>query len=201
MSTPTLILLAAGLSTRMQGADKLLRLVGDMPLLRRQALAALATRAPVIVTLTADRPERRRVIADLPLTLVDVADAAEGMGNSIAAGVRAARDGPVMILPADMPGLTGEALRTFLDDAGVAPDRIWRAMDASGTPGHPVYFPSRLRKDLVALTGDAGAKLALAGERVMFAGLPGDAATRDLDTPEAWDAFERDQVSNKTPAS
>jgi len=193
MSDLTIIIPAAGMSTRMRGRDKLLMAVDGQPLLRRQASFAAATGCPVTVVVPQANTPRHKALHDLGVRILEVADPRLGMGASIAAAARATPPGRLLILPADMPGLTTPMLQTFIEDASVAPDKVWRAMDAQGTPGHPVLFPVRLFDALGHLTGDQGARDLLRDEQVMLAGLPGNAATLDLDTPEAWAAFRETQ--------
>lgn len=190
-----LLLLAAGASSRMRGADKLLEPVEDMPLLRRQATRAVATGAPVFVAISPDHPARHTALDGLNLTLVPVTRAAEGMGRSIACGVRAlpAQCTGVAILPADMPEITTADLRQVLTQARAAPHRIHRATSKTGTPGHPVVFPATLFGALSQLSGDTGAKPVLAGQQIVQIPLPGDHAITDLDTPEAWAAWRSRQ--------
>ena len=187
----TIVIPAAGASSRMRGRDKLLMDVGGEPLLRRQVRAALGTGYPVIVALPAAHQARHRMVADLPVRIADVRDAAAGMGTSIAQGVRLAGSGRIMIVPADMPNLGTSELSALIDAASAAPLQIWRGMDAAGTPGHPVIFPSAFYDRLTCLSGDDGARTVLKDEHVMLAALPGDTAVLDLDTPEAWDAFRQ----------
>lgn len=177
----------------MRGTDKLLEPVAGQPLLRHQARTALATGAPVIVTLPPDRPERAAALADLPVTPVIVPDPSEGLAASLRAGVAALPDtaAAVMVLLADLPDLTTSDLalmiRTFRDDAA-AP--ILRATAADGTPGHPVILPRRHFRALLALAGDDGARALLRGAPdLRHIALPGTRATTDLDTPEAWAAW------------
>ncbi|WP_412506377.1 NTP transferase domain-containing protein, partial [Roseovarius sp. SYSU LYC5161] len=59
MADLVILLPAAGASARMEGPDKLLEPVDGMPLLRRQVLMALATGAPVLVTLPPGAAKRR----------------------------------------------------------------------------------------------------------------------------------------------
>jgi hypothetical protein len=94
MTPPAILLLAAGSSSRMRGADKLLERVDGVPLLLRQARVALAAGVPVIVTLPGDRPARTAALAGLDLVTVPVPDAALGLSASIRAGVRAAASKP-----------------------------------------------------------------------------------------------------------
>lgn len=183
-----ILLLAAGASRRMRGADKLLEPVAGEPLLRRQARAALATGAPVVATLPPGAAARRAVLEGLDLRIVEVPDAAEGMGASIRAGVAALPEGAsgVLLLLADLPELGAGDLAAMLARHAAAPGAVLRATSADGRPGHPVVFPARLFPALAALRGDAGARAVLEGAAVVPVPLPDARATTDLDTPEAW---------------
>lgn len=195
MTDCTILLPAAGASSRMRGADKLVQPVGGQPLLARQARAALATGAPVIVTLPPPdhpfSPARLAAIGGLALARLEVAGAAEGMAASIrtaVAALPAATTGLLILLP-DLPELDTEDLQRLLAAHEAAPGTICRATAEDGTPGHPVLFPARLFPALAGLHGDQGARAALAGERPLPVPLPGRRATRDLDTPEDWAAW------------
>lgn len=191
---PIIVLLAAGASSRMLGADKLLEPVDGMPLLRRQALAALATGLPVLVALPAPDAARGGALDGLAVERVPVPDAGRGMGHSIAAAARAAPDGcPIAILAADMPGLGTSEINSVTRAFRTDPDRIWRGM-SYGTPGHPVIFPARFRAELASLTGDTGARALIVREGALPVPLAGDAAILDLDTPEAWLAWRHRQA-------
>lgn len=177
----------------MRGADKLLEPVAGQPLLRHQALTALVTGAPVIVTLPPDRPDRARTLAGLPVTTLTVPDPGEGLAASIRVGVAALPDGAaaVMILLADLPDLTPSDLALMLDAFRADPAApILRATAADGTPGHPVILPRRHFPALLALSGDDGARdLLRNAPDLRRIALPGTRATTDLDTPEAWAAW------------
>jgi molybdenum cofactor cytidylyltransferase len=105
-----ILVLAAGSSSRMRGADKLVQPVKGKPILRLVAEAALASGAPVLVTLPPNAEARRAALAGLDVRIVEVPDAAQGMSRSIKAGLAAIADpGPedgLMILPSDMPGFS-----------------------------------------------------------------------------------------------
>jgi CTP:molybdopterin cytidylyltransferase MocA len=191
MTPPAILLLAAGASSRMRGADKLLEPVEGVPLVLRQARVALATGASVIVTLPLDRPLRNAALAGLELTTASVPDAALGLSASIRAGVRAAGARPVLVLLADLPEITTDDLSLLLARHAVAPDLILRATAADGTPGHPVLFPEWALPGLAELTGDNGARdlFQQHRDRMEFIALPARHAVTDLDTPEDWTAW------------
>jgi CTP:molybdopterin cytidylyltransferase MocA len=184
---------AAGAARRMRGGDKLLEVVDGRPLIARQAGFAAATGCPVLVTLAPDRPARGAALAGLAVETLIVPDAAEGMAASIRAGARwaAGRARALLILLPDLPGIGAEDLRALIAAQAAEPGAIWQATAADGTPGHPVIWPAALFPALGALAGDGGARAILAAPPALLRrlALPGDRATADLDTPEAWAAW------------
>lgn len=191
-----ILVLAAGASSRMRGQDKLLRHVGRQPLLRHVCRVALATGAPVLVTLPPSSERRRAALSGLPLRYIEIPDAAEGMSRSIIHGVAALtpKAGPqdgLMILPADMPGFTGAVLSDLIDRFRAEPDLILRGGTLDEQPGHPAIFPRDLWPELAQVTGDKGGRSVLERhrDRVRVIPLPGPMAVLDLDTPEDWAAW------------
>ena len=139
-STPTVIVLAAGRSERFLASGghthKLQARLGGIPILQRvlQAVERAGLACHVV------RP--RGVPAD-------------GMGDSIARGVRATPDSPGwLILPGDLPLIDATTLR-----------RVARALTHcpvvvpvhDGRPGHPVGFGAPCGARLLTLTGERGA--------------------------------------------
>jgi len=186
---PSILILAAGASGRMRGADKMLEIVDGVPQLRRIAQAALATGCGVWVALPGAQPARAAALAGLAATSVIVPDASAGIAASIRAGLAALPpDGAVIIVLADLPELTPGDLAAVLRAQSQTPALIIRACSAGGVPGHPVCFPPWARGALMALSGDSGARDLLAQHRghTRMLALPGDHAITDLDTPEAW---------------
>lgn len=198
-----ILVLAAGASSRMRGADKLLQPVKGRPILRLVTETALGSGAPVLVTLPPAAEARRAAVADLPVRVVEVPDAAKGMSRSIVRGVAAITEpGPedgLMILPADMPGFSAKALADLISRYRAEPDLIWRGGATDGTPGHPAIFPKDLWPELAGITGDEGGRSVLQRhkDRLRQVPLPGTMATLDLDTPEDWSAF----LGRKAPSA
>ncbi len=192
-----ILILAAGASSRMNGADKLVQPVEFTPILRRVAETALATGAPVTVTLPALAPAREAALSGLDLARIAIPDAGLGMSRSLVRGVAAIEamdpgpDDGIMILPADMPGFTTEALAGLMAHFVANPANIWRGADEDGHEGHPTIFPRDLWRELAAVSGDEGGRSIINAhrERVRIVALPGQMATLDLDTPEDWAAY------------
>jgi molybdenum cofactor cytidylyltransferase len=186
---PAILILAAGRSRRMRGADKLLEPVDGTPQLRRIAIAAISSGARVWVALPPDRPGRTTALTGLRLKQIAVADGEDGISASLRAGNAAVPDGSaLMVLLADLPEITTADLQTMMKTHGAAPGMILRATSAAGQPGHPVLFPAWSRRALQDLTGDNGARDVLQRyqSHVQNVALPDDHAVTDLDTPEDW---------------
>lgn len=195
MSGVVILLPAAGASTRMRGADKLLQEVRGQPLLRDRVDLALGTGCNVAVTLPPEAEARRAALDGLRVTLLPVPDAASGMSASLrtgAAWAMAQGASALMVLLPDLPDLTADDLSILLQANDS--ENIFRACDVHGTPGHPVILPARLLPDLTRVTGDTGARDLLRAHPVTLAPLPGSHATTDLDTPEAWAAWRAAQT-------
>lgn len=195
-----ILILAAGASSRMRGSDKLLLPIGHQPLLRHVARGALATGAPVTVTLPSGAISRREVLADLPVRIVEVPDSAMGMSRSLVRGMATVEPdaGPedgLMILPADMPGFTTAVLADLIARFRADPDLIIRGGTLDGQPGHPAIFPRDLWPKLAQVTGDEGGRSVLRQSqgRIRVIPLPDRMALLDLDTPEDWAAWRADQ--------
>lgn len=193
MTQRTVLLLAAGASRRMAGRDKLLEVVDGIPLITRQAKAAIAVADKVLVTIAPDRPDRLKALEPIQdqLVVVPVPDASSGMSASFRAASKSELSGPVMVLPCDMPELTIEHLRKVWQAYEINKERIVRGATMEGSPGHPVIFPPDLIPEFAKLTGDEGARSILKKNqpRIVKTPLPGEAAITDLDTPEAWDRW------------
>ena len=193
-----IVILAAGQSCRMRGSDKMLELVAGQPLIRHQALKAMATGQPVWVALPPDRPFRAEALDGLQIGRISVVEAALGLSHSIrAANAAVPPEWAVMFWLADLPEIETSDLILLLEANRMSPQVIVRATTQSGKMGHPVLFPPRFRADLNSLTGDEGARdilKRLAGETACVP-LAGNRALTDLDTPEDWVRWRAGQAN------
>lgn len=87
-----------------------------------------------------------------------------GMGDSIAAAVRATRDAPGwLVLPGDLPLIQAQTLVAMAR----APDEVDVLLPwVQGQRGHPVRFAARCGDALAALSGEQGAAAVVANSRV-----------------------------------
>lgn len=196
----TLILPAAGKSSRMRGADKLLEEVAGQPCLRTMALRGLKAGLAVVVTLPGSDHPRAAALAEVPVRRLPVKDADLGMAHSLRAAIAAL---PVtceaaLILPPDMPGILSEDLTGLVAEAQANPQAlVMQAATEDGTPGHPVLFRRALFADFANLTGDQGAREIIAdhAKSRLLVPLKGNRARLDLDTPEDWAAWRAGQAA------
>jgi molybdenum cofactor cytidylyltransferase len=92
------------------------------------------------------------------------AEAARGMGHSLAHGVQAAKDAPGWIVAlADMPRVQPSTIQDVT--AAIASGAAIAAPAWRGERGHPVGFAHALRGELLGLSGDSGARAVLERHR------------------------------------
>jgi molybdenum cofactor cytidylyltransferase len=156
------ILLAAGYSKRF-GSNKLLQALpagsrdAGMPIGLAAAKHILEVLPDSIAVVRPRARELAKLLRGAGCNTVVCRNAGEGMGTSLAAGVRAAADahGWVVAL-ADMPFLRPETIRVVaqaLSDGAAIAAPAYR-----GERGHPVGFARRFFDELASLRGDEGAR-------------------------------------------
>ncbi|GES44930.1 4-diphosphocytidyl-2C-methyl-D-erythritol kinase [Rhizobium dioscoreae] len=187
-----IVLLAAGKASRMGegGSHKLLAEFDGVPLVRRSTSIAIASGISDIVVVTGHRRnEIETALNGLTVEAVFNPDYGSGMASSLVAGVgtRAARraDG-VLVMLADMPGVTSDDLKALMAAFREANGKAIVRAVSSGKRGNPVILPRSVLNAVMRLEGDVGAR-----HIIETSGLPvidveiGEAAHLDVDTPEA----------------
>jgi len=174
------IVLAAGRARR-YGRDKRLEPVGAMPMFLHAALL-LQRVADTLVVLGPEDELQARLLAEHGVDSVHCPQAAQGMGHSLACGVAQRREAAGwFVMPADMPFIRPATLDAL---ARAAAEHELAAPAYQGRRGHPVWFARRYLPQLLALSGDRGARAILeAGEPFL---LPVDdpGCVWDVDRPE-----------------
>jgi molybdenum cofactor cytidylyltransferase len=179
------ILLAAGASRRF-GGDKLMhRLPDGVPMAIAAATKLRATCRRVMAVVRPGHEALAGLLAEAGCEIVPCPRAEQGMGESLAAGVRAAPDAAGWLLAlADMPFIAASSHQAVLSclqaGASLAAPRY------AGRRGHPVGFAREWFPQLAALTGDQGAKSILESHRQKLILCPVDdpGVIRDIDRPE-----------------
>jgi molybdenum cofactor cytidylyltransferase len=174
------VLLAAGASTRM-GAPKQLIEIDGKSMLRRAAEAVIATGCdPVIVVLGANAEVLREHLAGLPIRLVINERWQEGMASSIRAGL--VDTDAALITLCDQPFVHAANLIALIELFRNSGKPI-AAARYGGNLGVPAIFARALFPELLALTGDMGARRVIAAHADQVAALDLPDAAIDLDTP------------------
>lgn len=177
-----ILVMAAGLSRRFKQAGaghKLLATFEGKTVLQHTLEQAKATGREVFVVSQPDDVAIHRLTD--PLSRVFCASG--GLGDSIAAGVRACKeyDGWLIAL-GDMPWLTTASYQAVLKALENFP--VVRPV-INGMPGHPVGFQATFYAALTALQGDTGAKELLRYNPPHTVRLKDRGCLLDVDYPEA----------------
>ncbi len=144
-----------------------------------------------------DADEHRNVLDGLAVKIIENVDADLGMSASLRAGLLSLDYTPesVFVSFADMPDLTKDHFNTLIDKYNIVEgSSIICPVTQNGSRGHPVLFDTAYLENLVALEGDVGAKSILKSvPDAVYEVQMDDAVVLDLDTPEAWAAWEAKQ--------
>lgn len=184
---------AAGMSSRMGGLNKLLQPWGDSTVVGAVVRTLLSCDLEVVVVTGHQADEVRRAVS--PARTVHNPAYATGLGSTLAVGVGACQSADAYLLTlSDMPGINPEVVRALLDRYAREPARAIVAPVYEGEPdrmGHPILFDRAYRNELLALSGDIGARsvIQMHSDRVIRVAATG--WLRDLDRPEDFlDAVE-----------
>lgn len=158
----SIILLAAGSSSRL-GQSKQLLQVNGVPLLLHSARAALSSGArDVIVILGANEQPHQNLIRELPVTTIANHYWKNGVGSSIKSGLNyLIRKSPdteaVIVMVCDQPSLTADHLRNLIDSFRNTRSPIIASTYAN-TAGVPALFARSFFTNLLMLRDEEGAK-------------------------------------------
>ena len=183
------LILAAGRSTRM-GANKLLEILHEKPLVRHVADAARASHASSLVIVTGHEREKLvKALSDIDARFVENPLYAEGLSTSLKAGLAAIPqdcDGAIILL-GDMPLVTPEIINALIVAAPNDTSKLAAVPVYHGEWGNPVLLMRGAFADVSALEGDAGARKYLSAHKARVVEVPVEdqAILLDLDTPEA----------------
>ena len=167
------LVLAAGRSTRFGSDKRQARLPDGRTLLEAVLQTQRQACDGVLALLRPDDHWGRSLCADMGVSSLVVPDAGEGMGRTLASGLRALlalpdveavlpgdRFDAAMVVLADMPFVQVDTVRALIDAFRHRgrPACPWHA----GRPGHPRLLPRDRWASLLDLSGDEGARHRLA---------------------------------------
>jgi len=176
------LLLCGGQASRF-GSDKLLS--GSGPVVVEAARTLHAALGNGLAVIPLGREALRAALEAAGCDVLETDRTGSGMAGSLVAGIAATgrADGWIVAL-GDMPRVRAGTIRAIAD-ALMKGAAIALPVDAAGRRGHPVGFASSLREELLALSGDVGARSVLARHAAAIHAVPTDDAGIfiDIDTP------------------
>ena len=194
MSRYAAVILAAGQGTRFRAAggrepSKLVATLGDAPLVRHVAAAALGARARPVIMVTGHASEAvAHAVLGLPIIHVHNQNHAAGLAGSLRAGIHAVPqecEGAVVLL-ADMPGVRSTTIDALVACAAEQPLAHAVVPVVEGRRGNPVLLARALFPAVALLTGDAGARHLLHDPalRIEEVAVTDPGTLHDVDLPE-----------------
>lgn len=180
------VLLAAGAGRRMGQPKALVTAPDGTPWVVAAARTLRAAGcATTYVVIGAAAEQVRELLASEPVTIVEAANWADGMGASLKAGLDAIADrgaAAALIHLVDLPDVNADVIARMLGHA--APDRLARATYGPTHHGHPVLIGRDHWAPIAAeARGDAGARDYLARHEVTEIECADLATGTDVDRP------------------
>jgi len=187
------ILLAAGSGSRF-GGDKLRHPIREN---LRQGLGATANALPLgvaacrnlidalpdsIAVVRVGDVALNALLGDAGARVIECADAASGMGRSLACAIAATRDADGWVVAlADMPWVSAATIRAIA--GALQAGAMLAAPSFNGVRGNPVGFSSACAEALMRLEGDRGARdlVAAAGALLQIIHVDDAGVLRDVD--------------------
>lgn len=186
----SVVVLAAGGSSRLGSPKQLMRLEGE-PLVCRAARLARESGARSVVVVTGASGEAvAEALGDARVRIAFNAGWAEGPGTSLRTGIEALlsdgsrpRDERVVLMLCDQPFVTPEHLRALAEHVARGHPTAASAYGGDKGFGVPAAFAAELLPELLSLDGHQGAKAVLMRHQEHLALVPFPEGLLDVDTP------------------
>ena len=184
----SVIILAAGSSSRL-GQSKQLVEVDGVPLLLKSTLAALdAKYSHVVVVLGAHADMHKKIIVHLPVEILAHTEWKKGMGSSLKKGLRhiikyRPETKAVVVMVCDQPLITSLHLGALRDAHKKTSHQIV-ASRYENTIGVPALFERTLFSRMLEIEDSHGAKVIIERETTSLTTIDWAEGRFDIDTPE-----------------
>ena len=185
----SMIVLAAGKSTRMRGKNKLLADVEGVPMIRRVVEAALQSKVDEVIVVLGWEAERvRQVLAGLPCNTILNLGFENGQSSSVRIGLKAVSEATraVLVLPGDVASIDPRSINMVIDEYNAHKGLIVVA-GHNGETGHPILFDHNLFHEIEQINEESyGLKSVVQhhGEEVRIVEVGTANVLRDIDTPD-----------------
>ncbi len=184
------LILAAGRSSRMAPANKLLVEIDGQAMVARAADAALRSQAiGVVAVLGNDATRVRQALAGRDVAIVENPDFADGLSASLRVGLAALPgdiDG-VLVMLGDMPRVSSQHLDRLIAAFNPLEGRAICVPTHRAKRGNPILWDARFIAEMRGLSGDQGARSLLGthADQVCEVEMGDDGVLVDVDTPAA----------------
>lgn len=179
------LLLAAGSSNRFGEKNKLLAPIDGVPVVRHAAKTLVSSSINAITVVLGYEAERiRAVLEDLQVDFVVNTDYEKGQATSVRTGLQAVEEEEaVLITLGDMPCVSVESIETLLNAYRTGTGAALAAA-YKGDRGNPVLFDRAYFDQILAVTGDTGARdVLLNAERPRLVETNDPGVKQDIDQP------------------
>jgi molybdenum cofactor cytidylyltransferase len=199
------VVLAAGLSTRMEGRHKLVLSVEGEPAIRRTVRAILDAQPEEVVVVTGhEEPAVREALAGLPIRVHRNPRYAEGQATSVAAGVAAltqAVDAALVCL-GDMVLLTAQDYREVVGAYGENLEKSILVPHFQGRRGNPVLIAEWRLPQVISGHSNPGCRKLIEEnpDDVYCYPAAHDRFISDMDTPQDYEDVLRRLAPAESPA-
>lgn len=183
------LLLAAGKASRAKGINKLLATIGTTTVVEQALNRAAETQPDHLITVTGHASGQiSSALKDIQHTLIENSDFENGMGSSLACGIKALPDDThfCMICLGDMPFIQPATYAQLKKAAQTSEPGSIIIPTFHGKRGHPVVWHNQFFAELGQLSGDIGGKAVLEAnrDRIIEIAVEDPGILIDLDTPE-----------------
>lgn len=189
-----LIILAAGASTRLGTPKQLLRYgVGQSLLFRAAQTAVASVCEPIVIVLGAYAELLKQEVQDLPVQIVENQHWQQGMGGSIATGVKVISSSgnqleAVVLMLCDQPFVSVDVINNLVKSYYLTKHAIV-ASEYQETLGVPALFSCSLFEELLSLKKAEGAKAIINKYSTEVESVAFSKGVIDIDTLSDYEAF------------
>lgn len=196
----SIILLAAGASSRMGQSKQLMEVDGEPLLLNTLNAAKASLIKNIVVVLGAYEKEHRALLGDSPVHIVHNAVWKNGMGSSLKCGLTYLlkanyRLQGVVLLVCDQPLLQHTHIDKLVELHQVTKKPIIAAWYAN-TTGVPAFFEKKYFQQLLNLDDAHGAKKVIQDHPHDLVTMNFPEGEIDLDTPDEYEAFRKRKTTS-----
>ena len=190
------VILAAGNSTRMGKDNKLLRNIGDVPLIRNTAIEMLKSdldSCSIVLGYQSDKVAD--VIKDLNINLILNPLWKEGQASSLRAAINTLDStySDLLIMLGDLPGIKSSHINSIIEEHLLTDNRKSKITIPSfkGQKGNPVIWGRSFFHDLSNLEGDVGGRTLFSEHpaAINILEMNDPWVVKDADTPEDFENF------------